>query len=200
MKKSLVIIALIVLADQLLKFWVKLNMRIGETIHLLGDRINLYFIENNGMAFGMEFAGETGKLILTFVRIVAVVGLFWFMTQANKRKYHKGVVWCFSLIIAGAIGNVFDSIFYGVIFSESTVINKAVLFPEGGGYAGLFHGKVVDMFYCPIVRANWPEWVPFVGGKYFEFFRPIFNIADSAITIGVFWLFFAYRRWFGDAK
>ncbi len=197
MKKPLIIITLIVIADQILKIWVKLNMCLGQTIHLIGESINLYFIENNGMAFGLQFAGNAGKLILTFFRILAVVVVLWLMFKiAKKPDYKKGLMWCLALIVAGALGNIIDSVFYGVLFSESTNVNPAVFLPEGGGYAPLFHGRVVDMFYCPIIRTYWPSWVPGIGGERFEFFRPIFNIADSAITIGVFWLIFGYKRFF----
>ena len=194
---SIILIAVIVLADQILKFWVKLNMRIGQEIPILGKRIKLLFIENPGMAFGMQFTGDHGKLILTLLRIVAVIVIFIIIVKLSKLKStKKGLIIALSLIVAGALGNILDSLFYGVIFSESTPFNVAELFPKGGGYSSFLHGKVVDMFYCPIITGHYPNWFPFVGGNYFEFFRPIFNIADSSITIGVFWLIFGYKTFF----
>lgn len=201
MKKSLLIVFLVVLADQILKIWVKLNMRLGESISIIGDRIQLYFIENEGMAFGMAFGGDWGKLLLTLIRIVAVVLLFVFVYKLTKgNKVKTGLVISLSLIIAGAMGNIFDSVFYGVLFSESTPFHAATFLPEGGGYAPLLHGKVVDMFYCPIIRGIYPQWFPFVGGDSFIFFRPIFNIADSAITVGCFWLLIGYRKFFSKTE
>lgn len=195
LRKSLLIIFLIVIADQALKFWVKLSMRLGQEINIIGDRIKLLFIENNGMAFGMEFSGDFGKLLLTILRIVAVIVILIIIFKLTKVKTtKKGLIFALSLIVAGALGNIIDSVFYGVIFSESTPYSVAEIFR--GGYSSFFHGKVVDMFYCPIIRGHYPAWFPFVGDKYFEFFRPIFNIADSSITIGIFWLLFGYKRFF----
>lgn len=196
-KWSILLISLIVIGDQILKFWVKLNMRIGQEIPIFGKRIKLLFIENPGMAFGMEFAGDHGKLILTLLRIVAVIVIFFIILKLSKLKStKKGLILALSLIVAGALGNIIDSMFYGMIFSESTPYAVAELFPAGGGYSSFLHGNVVDMFYCPIITGYFPKWFPFWGGNYFEFFRPIFNIADSSITIGVFWLIFGYKSFF----
>ena len=176
-------------------------MLLGEEIHLLGNWCNLYFIENNGMAFGMQFAGNYGKLILTLFRIITVILILYLMFKLSKKKDCKqSMLICLSLITAGALGNILDSVFYGLIFSESTPFAHAVLFPKDGGYAPFLCGKVVDMIYCPIIKSHWPTWVPFVGGKYLEFFRPIFNIADSSITIGVFWLIFGYKNFFVNSQ
>jgi signal peptidase II len=201
LKKVLLIIFPILIVDQVFKFWVKLNMRIGQEFNIIGERIKLYFIENNGMAFGMQFAGDAGKLILTAIRIIAVILILFYLFQITKRKTTKtGLIVCLSLIVAGALGNIIDSVFYGVIFSESTPVTVATLLPDAGGYASFFHGKVVDMLYCPIIRSTYPDWFPFVGGQNFEFFRPIFNVADSAITIGMFWLLIGYKRFFPNHK
>lgn len=176
-------------------------MRIGQEFNIIGERIKLYFIENNGMAFGMQFAGDASKLILTAIRIIAVILILFYLFQITKRKTTKtGLIVCLSLIVAGALGNIIDSVFYGVIFSESTPVTVATLLPDAGGYASFFHGKVVDMLYCPIIRSTYPDWFPFVGGQNFEFFRPIFNVADSAITIGMFWLLIGYKRFFPNHK
>lgn len=196
----LLIIAVVLVADQILKIWVKTHMTIGQEIPIFGNWAMLHFVENNGMAFGMEFFGDAGKLILSIVRIVAVGLLVYFLVQMTKRKTATIVLVCFALIIAGAFGNIIDSAFYGMIFSESTYFEPAVAFPEGGGYAPFLYGKVVDMFYCPIIdiaHADAPAWIPdFLFGHdgHLIFFRPIFNIADSAITIGLFMLLFNYKK------
>lgn len=186
MKKNLIIIFLVLLCDQALKFWVKLNMTIGKSFSVLGKWFRIYFIENNGMAFGWEFSGaQGGKLTLGIFRIVVVVLLFVLLYYLVKKKKTKcGQLFGISLIIAGALGNVIDCLFYGLIFSESTFAKVATLFPVGGGYAGFMQGKVVDMLYFPLF--TFPDWVPFWGGEIF--FSPIFNIADSAITIGILYL------------
>lgn len=172
------------LFDQLLKFWVKLNMTIGESFQIFGDWFQIYFIENNGMAFGWEFGAQFGKIALGVFRIVAVVLLFYFIHYLSKKKVKFGPLLGISLITAGALGNIIDGMFYGMIFSESTFTQLATLFPDGGGYSGFMQGKVVDMFYFPLF--TFPEWVPFFGGQIF--FSPIFNVADSAITIGFLYL------------
>ena len=184
MKKPLLVIFLVLLVDQISKFWIKLNMTIGESFSVLGDWFQIYFIENNGMAFGWEFGAQYGKLALSIFRIIAVALLFYFIYYLSKKKTKFGPLFGISLITAGALGNIIDGMFYGMIFSESTFYQVATLFPEGGGYAGFLQGKVVDMLYFPLF--TFPEWVPFFGGQIF--FSPIFNIADSAITIGFLYL------------
>ena len=184
MKKPLIVIFLVLLIDQISKFWVKLNMTIGESFSVLGDWFQIYFIENNGMAFGWEFGAQYGKLAFSIFRIIAVALLFYFIYYLSKKKTKFGPLFGISLITAGALGNIIDGMFYGMIFSESTFYQVATLFPEGGGYAGFLQGKVVDMLYFPLF--TFPEWVPFFGGQIF--FSPIFNIADSAITIGFLYL------------
>jgi signal peptidase II len=196
LKKSLLIIFLILVLDQALKFWIKLHMTIGQEFHVLDDWFILHFTENEGMAFGMHFGGSFGKLLLSLFRIGAIIAIGWYLVHLIKRKAPAGLIISISMIMAGAIGNILDSAFYGLIFSRSTFHNVAVLFPEGGGYGAFLHGKVVDMLYFPIVQGYYPNWVPFWGGTDFIFFRPVFNIADSSITIGVFLLILFQRRFF----
>jgi signal peptidase II len=184
LKRPLFIILLVLLADQLLKFWIKTNMYLGQEFHVAGDWFIIHFTENNGMAFGMEFAGESGKLFLSIFRIIAVTGIGWYMYHLVKQKAHGLLIASIALIFAGAMGNIIDSMFYGMIFSSSE-FQIATMFPPEGGYSSFLHGKVVDMFYFPIVKGFFPDWFPFWGGDYFIFFRPVFNIADSSITVGV---------------
>ena len=178
------IIFLVLLFDQITKFWVKLNMTIGESFQVLGDWFQIYFIENNGMAFGWEFGAQYGKIALGVFRIIAVALLFYLIYYLTKKKVKFGPLFGISLITAGALGNIIDGMFYGMIFGESTFTQVATLFPDGGGYAGFMQGKVVDMLYFPLF--TFPEWMPFLGGQIF--FSPIFNIADTAITTGFLYL------------
>lgn len=184
MKKPLIVIFIVLLIDQISKFWVKLSMTIGESVPVFGDWFQIYFIENNGMAFGWEFGAEFGKIALGVFRIIAVALFFYLLYYLSKKKIKFGPLFGISLITAGALGNIIDGMFYGMIFGESTFTHVATLFPDGGGYAGFMQGKVVDMLYFPLF--TFPEWMPLVGGQIF--FSPIFNIADSAITIGFLYL------------
>jgi signal peptidase II len=193
-----IVILAIILADQGLKFWVKTSMLYGQQINLIGHWFRLYFIENEGMAWGWKFGGEWGKLILTIFRLVAVIFGVFYIRSIVQKKYHRGFVICVAMIFAGALGNLIDSMFYGMIFSRSDDgLPLATLFPPNGGYAGFLHGKVVDMIYAPIIENKiLPSWVPFWGGERFTFFSPIFNIADASISAGVIVILIFQRRFF----
>ena len=183
MKRSIWIVLTTLVLDQALKIWVKTHMYLGQE-HQIFDWFSIHFTENNGMAFGMEFGGDWGKLGLSLFRIVFVVFMASFLLKLIRKNADKVLIISLSLVLAGAIGNIIDGTFYGILFSES-YRQLATFLPEAGGYAPLFFGKVVDMFYFPIFKGYLPEWIPFWGGDYFVFFRPVFNIADSAISIGV---------------
>ena len=183
MKRSIWIVLTTLVLDQALKIWVKTHMYLGQEYQVF-DWFYIHFTENNGMAFGMEFGGDWGKLGLSLFRIVFVVFMASFLLKLIRKNADKVLIISLSLVLAGAIGNIIDGTFYGILFSES-YRQLATFLPEAGGYAPLFFGKVVDMFYFPIYKGYLPEWIPFWGDDYFVFFRPVFNIADSAISIGV---------------
>ena len=197
-KKTLIALSVIfgvLILDQIIKIWVKTNMMMGEEIHIIGDKIMFHFTENAGMAFGMELGGSWGKLALSLFRIIAISGLSYYLYRIIKAGENTFYIICIALVIAGATGNLIDCAFYGLIFNESFG-EVAQMFPEGGGYAKFLYGNVVDMFYCPVIESTYPDWFPFVGGKDFLFFRPVFNVADSAITISVFLMIIFYKKIF----
>lgn len=199
-KKAVLLVALILIADQALKIWIKTHLALGAEIPLVGNRGMIYFTENNGMAFGLEFFGSTGKLLLSLFRMAFIGFIGWFVWRQIRRKAATGLVLGLSVMFAGALGNLIDCMFYGLIFSESTYTQVAAMFPAGGGYAPFLYGKVVDMFYFPVVNTVLPEWFPFWSGERFIFFRPIFNIADMAITTGAFYLLLFQRAIFSEKK
>lgn len=188
-KLSLLTIFLVLFVDQLTKILVKTNMVIGE-VGLDWGWFKIHFIENRGMAFGWEFAGEYGKIFLSVFRIFAAIAIAWYVRKLVKEKAPTGLIICVSLVFAGAVGNIIDSALYGVLFSDSYVI-QAQFLPEGGGYAGFLTGHVVDMLHIDLL---WPQWIPWLGGS--EVFPPIFNVADSAITVGIIIIFIKQRSYF----
>jgi signal peptidase II len=178
--KPFLIAAFIILADQIIKTWVRTHMDFASEIHFLGDRGMLRYTENNGMAFGWEIGGEAGKLILTLFRIVAVAAIGYGLVYLINHKYNRGLIICVALIFAGALGNIIDSTFYGLLYQ----------------HGHLFEGRVVDMFYFPLLRGFYPAWFPVLHGQYFEFFQPIFNLADAAISVGVITILLFQKRYF----
>lgn len=194
MKKVLTTALLLLVVDQLLKFWIKTNMFLGQEFKIF-DWFIIHFTENNGMAFGLEFGGDTGKIILSLFRIIVIVWGFSYIATLTKSKLPNGLLISLGLVFGGAIGNIVDGVFYGVLFNDS--YNQIAEFlPAVGGYSTFLMGKVVDMFYFPLINTNFPNWLPFFGGEHFIFFRPVFNIADAGISIGMFMLILFYRKHF----
>ena len=194
------IILLVVVADQALKFYIKTNYYMNEHHNILGNWFRLYFVENEGMAYEWKFGGEAGKMMLTLFRLGAVVFGVWYLRSIIQKKYNKGFIICAALIFAGALGNLIDSMFYGMIFEESAQGSYLVakIFPAHG-YAGFLHGKVVDMLYFPVIsNVHFPSWIPIWGGEEFEFFRPIFNLADAAISSGVITILLFQKKFFSN--
>lgn len=187
------IIILVIIIDQTLKIWVKTNMYLSESIRF-ASWFQLLFVENNGMAFGIELGS---KIFLTLFRIVVAAGVVYYILKIrNRADVSKGLVACLALIAAGAAGNIIDCMFYGLIFDNPMPPATAVMMPDGGGYAPFLMGKVVDMLYFPLFSFDWPSWVPFIGGSHFLFFQPIFNIADTAISVGFIALIIFYNKFF----
>lgn len=186
----LLVALLVILLDQALKFWVKLNFYLGEEVAIT-SWFKLDFVQNPGMAFGWTIGS---KLLLTLFRIVFCAAIIYAVVRLNRANLKRGYVVCVALVLAGALGNIIDCMFYGLIFSNPAPPQLAVLFPEGGGYGAFLHGQVVDMLHFPLFSFYWPDWMPMVGGKYFEFFSPVFNIADSAISVGIICLILFYSK------
>lgn len=205
----LILTAVIIILDQALKIWIKTNMQLNDMIPMFGNWGYLLYTENPGMAFGFKFGGEIGKVLLTIFRILAVAGITWYLFDLAKRNAPKGLLISFAMILAGAIGNIIDSSIYGLIFNSGTTYNAEIgMWQEYSGvsllnfqgYAPAFKGCVVDMFYFPLISGHFPEWLPFWGGESFTFFKPIFNVADSAITVGVAIILIFHRKFFNFHK
>ncbi len=198
--KLYIFIACLLVLDQVVKIWIKTHMMVGDEFNVFGEWFRIHFVENNGMAFGMGAEnGKAGKILLSVFRIGAVGAIGWYISRLVREKAPAGVLFSFALIFCGAVGNILDSMFYGIIFNDSNM-QVASFLPEGGGYASFLQGKVVDMLYFPLYSGYLPDWVPLWGNEYFEFFRPVFNLADSYITIGVLLLILFYRNFFRDKK
>lgn len=207
MKKRhlVIIIALVLIIDQALKIYIKTHYQLNTATHVLGDWFQLYFVENPGMAYGWKFGGNWGKMALTIFRLGAVVFGTWYLGKIIKQQYNKGFIICAALIYAGALGNLIDSCFYGLIFDKGMIFDPGIneYFAYSGfakfskdGYASFLHGNVVDMLYFPLIKGHFPGWFPIWGGEDFEFFRPIFNIADFAISTGVITILLFQKRFF----
>jgi signal peptidase II len=197
--KSLLLIFSLLIVDQVVKIIVKTTMIHGEEIPVLGNWFRIHFLENNGMAFGMEWGGKAGKAALSIFRMIAIAVISWYLMGLIRKKANLGLILSVSAIIAGAAGNLIDSAFYGMIFSESWH-TPAVLFPDGGGYSSFLQGRVVDMLYFPVIDTTWPEWSPIKPGQSFVFFRPVFNLADASITTGVLSILLFQKKFLGENK
>lgn len=191
------LILLMLTLDQALKIYIKTNFYLGEQVSVIGNWFYLHFTENNGMAFGMQLAGKSGKLFLSIFRTIAIAGLGYYLFKQIKKKADNVLIYTLSLVFAGAAGNLIDSCFYGLLFSESNHTIATIL-PAEGGYAPFMFGRVVDMFYFPLVSGQYPEWIPWLGGEYFEFFQPVFNLADACISVGVAVMLIFQKRVFAE--
>ena len=187
---AVLVILAILLIDQAIKIWVKTSMALHESIHIT-DWFYIAFIENNGMAFGMQLGS---KIVLSLFRVIAISLLGYYIRQEVKRQARTGYIILLSMVLAGAAGNLIDCMFYGLVFNASSPYYLSYFVPFGTGYAPFLMGKVVDMFYFPLIETDWPQWMPFVGGDHFIFFSPVFNFADACISVSVVWLLLFYRK------
>lgn len=208
-KHIALLIGAVVIADQALKIYIKTTYGLNESHQVLGDRFQLYFVENPGMAYGWKFGGNWGKLALTVFRFIAVIFGTWYLGNIIKQKYHKGFIICAALIYAGALGNLIDSAFYGLIFDKGMLPDavtgeynsyQGIAAFSKNGYSSFLHGNVVDMLYFPVIEGRFPKWFPFWGDEHFLFFRPIFNLADAAISTGVITILVFQKRFFRQRK
>lgn len=195
LKKSILVIILVLLIDQISKIYIKTSFTLHEEVPVF-SWFRIVFVENKGMAWGFELPGNYGKLVLTLFRLVAITGIGYWLYDSVRKNSSRILTFCIALIFAGAFGNIIDSIIYGVIFNASTMTQIAEFMPEAGGYESIFYGKVVDMIQFTFYDDILPEWIPFWGGEHFSFFDPVFNVADSAISIGVFLLLVFNKRAF----
>ncbi|HRN79281.1 MAG TPA: lipoprotein signal peptidase [Ferruginibacter sp.] len=209
MKKQhiVIIVLMILLVDQALKLYIKTTFHLHDSVKVLGSWFQLYFVENPGMAYGWKFGGEWGKVALTVFRIIAVIFGTWYIGKIIRDKRHKGFIICATLIYAGAIGNLIDSCFYGMIFDKGMIYDAAMgdyrtynglATFSSDGYSSFLHGNVVDMLHFPLIQGHFPNWFPIWGGEDFEFFRPIFNIADASISVGIITIFLYQKRFFPE--
>jgi signal peptidase II len=190
----LITVFIVLLLDQWLKVYIKTNFTLGESRMMFGNWFELHFTENPGMAFGLTLGGKWGKIVLTLFRIIASGLIIFYIRELLREGAKTGMIVLVSLILGGAVGNIIDSIFYGQLFSASSYHQIATALPSDGGYAPVFMGKVVDMLYFPLIDTFWPDWIPYFGGSRFQFFRPVFNIADAAISVGVFSIIIFRKR------
>ena len=195
-KKTIFLIIIVLVLDQAFKIWIKTHMMLGQEYQVIGNWFIIHFTENNGMAFGIEWGGRVGKIFLSLFRILAISGIGWYLHRLIQQKAKSGLILSVALIFAGAVGNTLDGMFYGMLFNGSNG-QVAAMFPAGGSYSSFLYGRVVDMFYFPIIHGHYPQWVPFVGSKDFLFFSYIFNLADSSVFSGVVLLLLFQKRFFG---
>ena len=193
-RMAVLIVMAILLIDQAIKIWVKTNMTLHESIYIT-DWFQICFIENNGMAYGMELGS---KVVLSLFRLILIGAIGYYTYLQVQKKARPGYIACLAMVIAGALGNIFDCMFYGLMFSASSDFYTSYIVPFGTGYAPFLMGKVVDMFYFPLIVTTWPQWVPFVGGEQFVFFSPIFNFADASISVGFVLVMLFYRKELGQ--
>jgi signal peptidase II len=196
--KAILLFSAIIFLDQFVKIWVKSTMWLGQEHHVFGNWFIIHFTENNGMAYGMEFGGSLGKILLSIFRLFAISAIGWYIYRLIKKGTSTGVILGFTAIMAGAFGNIIDSALYGLFYGPSDWFQVAQFMPKEGGYAHFLYGKVVDMLYFPLIDTTLPKWFPFMGGEHFLFFQPVFNVADSAITCSVVYMLLFQRKFFKE--